>query len=76
MTGQSADRFMLKDRGYVKPGFFADFTVFDEEELLISPFDRTESFGIKDVIVNGEVVMLNKEIDYKAFNSAGRALKV
>ncbi len=33
MTGGVADRFSLKDRGYVKDGYFADITVFHEEKL-------------------------------------------
>ena len=33
MTGASADRFGIKDRGYLKDGYFADLTVFDENEL-------------------------------------------
>jgi adenine deaminase len=30
MTGAVADRFSISGRGYVKPGYFADLTVFDE----------------------------------------------
>ena len=33
MTGAIADRFALKDRGYLKEGYFADLTVFDENEI-------------------------------------------
>ena len=33
MTGATADRFMLRERGYLKEGYYADLTVFDEEEI-------------------------------------------
>ena len=50
--GATADRFMLKDRGYVKPGYFADFTVFDENETKNATPDQAKSFGIKKVFIN------------------------
>lgn len=40
MSGAVADRFMLPQRGYIKEGFFADLTVFDENELKTAQTDR------------------------------------
>ncbi|MGN0190732.1 MAG: amidohydrolase family protein, partial [Candidatus Cryptobacteroides sp.] len=34
MSGAVADRFKLRDRGYVREGSFADITIFDEKELI------------------------------------------
>jgi N-acyl-D-amino-acid deacylase len=36
MTGTTADRYMLKNRGYIKEGYYADLTVFDEKERSLS----------------------------------------
>ncbi len=36
MTGATADRYMLKNRGYIKEGYYADLTVFDEKERSLS----------------------------------------
>ena len=76
MTGATADRFMLKDRGYVKPGYFADFTVFDEDDTKNATPDQTKSFGIKKVFINGELVLDNDELNKSALKTTGRALTV
>lgn len=76
MTGATADRFMLKDRGYVKPGYFADFTVFDENETKNATPDQAKSFGIKKVFINGELVLDNDELNASALKTTGRALTV
>lgn len=62
MTGASAARYMLKDRGLLKVGCFADLTVFDEEELKTATPDQTKSFGIDQVYVNGKLVFGDGEI--------------
>jgi N-acyl-D-aspartate/D-glutamate deacylase len=56
MTGAVADNLGLKDRGYLKPGFYADLVVFDPKTVA----DRTtwlspQEFpaGIRHVYVNG-----------------------
>ena len=59
MTGVSADRFLLRERGYLRPGYFADITVFDP--VLIQ--DRATfaqalpSEGIRYVLVNGRFTL-------------------
>ena len=76
MTGATADRFMIKDRGYLKPGYYADITVFDEEALKNSERDRTCSFGIDRVYINGKEVLVDGEIDEKLLLTAGKAIRV
>lgn len=76
MTGATADRFMLKDRGYVKEGCFADLTVFDEEEIRNAQPDREKAFGIKMSVINGVPVLENGVLDAQALRTTGRALRV
>ena len=76
MTGATADRFALKDRGYLKEGFFADITVFDEAELKSATPDQTKSFGIRTVLLGGKPVLDNNELDEALLRTAGRAIPV
>jgi N-acyl-D-amino-acid deacylase len=59
MTGYSAETFGLIDRGIIKPGAFADITIFDEDTVLDrATFDKpmTPAAGIDTVLVNGSIV--------------------
>lgn len=76
MTGATADRFMLKDRGYVKEGYYADLTIFDEDELKSATPDQTKSFGIDKVFINGKLVLDDGTVDTELLRTAGRALPV
>ena len=76
MTGATAERFMIKERGFLKPGYYADITVFDEEVLKNSPCDRTCSFGIDRVFINGLEVLTNGETHKETLRHAGRAIRV
>ena len=38
---------MLPQRGYLKEGYFADLTVFNEEEIRRAVPDQERSFGIE-----------------------------
>ena len=75
MTGAVADRFAIKDRGYVKPGYFADLTVFDETALKNGVPDQPRAFGIERVYVNGRLVLEGETLDEAAFRTAGRAMR-
>ena len=60
MTGKSATRFGLYNRGLLKVGFKADLVLFDETEIIdkaefIDPFHYPE--GIKEVWVAGKSVL-------------------
>ena len=76
MTGAIADRFMLPERGYIKEGYFADLTVFDEEAIRASQPDRECSFGIEHLFINGKHVLDHGNLDTEALKTAGRAIKV
>ncbi len=76
MTGATADRFGLKDRGYLRSGCYADLTVFDENEIKSAQPDREQSFGIRRVFINGTQVLAGDELDEAAFANAGRAVPV
>jgi len=76
MTGAVADRFGIFNRGYIREGYFADITIFDEEELKTTLPDQLKPFGIKKVFVNGKIILDNDNIDYKKFRNAGRAIRV
>jgi N-acyl-D-amino-acid deacylase len=59
MTGYSAETFGLVDRGVIRPGAFADITIFDEDKILDgATFDapKTPAAGIDMVMVNGRPV--------------------
>ena len=60
MTGATADRFRLTDRGYLKPGFKADVTVFTPDRLAVFPDEPArKAEGIDMAIVNGVVAVEN-----------------
>jgi len=76
MTGATADRFMLKDRGYLKEGYFADITVFDEKEILEAVPDQDRSFCIDRVYVNGKLVLDGEKLNRDLLRTSGRAIRV
>jgi N-acyl-D-amino-acid deacylase len=56
MTGQSAERFGLAGRGFVRPGYWADLVLFDPATVRdTATFDqpRQQAAGIEAVWVNG-----------------------
>lgn len=60
MTSLNATKLGILDRGLIRPGQYADLTLFDAERIIdkstyTSPFQYSE--GIAYVIVNGEVVL-------------------
>jgi dihydroorotase/N-acyl-D-amino-acid deacylase len=60
MTSQAAIRVGIIDRGLIRPGFFADLTIFDptaigDESTFEDP--RHYSTGIRHVLVNGRAVV-------------------
>ena len=75
MTGAVANRFSIPNRGYIKPGYFADITVFDENKLKNGIPDQNQSFGIEMVFINGHKVLEKEKLDTVAFSVAGQALR-
>ena len=58
MTGATADRYKIPERGYLRPGYLADLTVLDLEHLRVD--ERKPDFrpeGVAYVYVNGQPVL-------------------
>jgi N-acyl-D-amino-acid deacylase len=65
MTSLPAATFGLKDRGQIRPGFWADVVVFDRSRVIdTSTYDHPLSSpeGIYYVLVNGSLVLENARI--------------
>ena len=75
MTGAVADRFSIKERGYIRPGYFADLTIFDEGKLRNGLADQEESFGIEKVFINGIKVLDGNTLDAEAIRHSGKAIR-
>lgn len=76
MTGGTADRFCLAERGYLKPGFFADLTVFNKNALQEGKPDQEKAFGIEKVFINGKLVLENGVLNNKELKTSGAAIRV
>lgn len=76
MTGATAERFSIRDRGYIRPGYFADLTVFSENELKEATPDQKKSFGIRKVWINGKKVLDGEMIDHESLKTSGRSIFV
>jgi N-acyl-D-amino-acid deacylase len=76
MSGAVADRFQLKDRGYLKEKCFADITVFDFDGVKthVDVFQKSE--GVKYVFVNGHLAVTDDTADGQALAGAGHAMRV
>ncbi len=66
MTGAAADRFAIRDRGYLKKGMAADITVFDyaliRDNNTRQATDRKPS-GIEYVFINGQQILKEGRVD-------------
>ncbi|MBW2367969.1 MAG: amidohydrolase family protein [Deltaproteobacteria bacterium] len=66
MTGATAERFNIRDRGTLKEGLAADITVFDWENVRdnnsIKETDRAPT-GIERVFINGRQVKKDGQVD-------------
>ena len=66
MTGATAERFNIKDRGLLKKGLAADITVFDWDNIrdnnTITETDQVPS-GIEAVFINGRQVVESGQVD-------------
>jgi N-acyl-D-aspartate/D-glutamate deacylase len=76
MSGATADRFGLQNRGYVKPGCYADLTLFDEQAVMDGIPDVGQPFGIKQVYINGRLVLRDEQLDEQALKTSGQAMRV
>ena len=76
MTGATADRFMIPERGYLKEGYYADLTVFDEKTIRNAVPDQEKSFGIEKVFVNGKLVLDEDKLDKEVLKTSGKAIRI
>ena len=76
MSGAIADRFMLPDRGYLKAGYYADLTVFDEEIIRKAVPDQEKPFGIEKVFLNGKLVLDSDQLDETELKTSGKAIRI
>ena len=64
LTGQAADNMGLVDRGYIRPGCFADLVLFNpamvaDKGTFVDPCQYPD--GITMVTVNGRIAWMNGE---------------
>jgi N-acyl-D-amino-acid deacylase len=74
MTGLAAAQLQIRERGELRPGWFADIVIFDPATVVDNAtFERPHQYptGIRDVIVNGVVTVENEQ---HTGARAGRAL--
>lgn len=76
MTGATADRFQLSGRGYIRPGCFADLTVFDEDEIKAAAPDQEKAFGVRKVFINGHLVLDGDALAAETLSTTGHAIPV
>lgn len=74
MTGAVADRFLIKERGYLREGYAADITVFDFARIAAQNDLPQEPEGIKYVFINGRQVLHNGTADPSRLAGAGAVL--
>lgn len=75
MTGAVAERFSIQKRGQIKPGYFADLTIFDETKLREGSQDQDKPCGIEKVYINGMKVLDGDVLDTVAIRHSGRAMR-
>ena len=75
MTGKSAARFKLQDRGLIKEGHFADLNIIDLAALKTRIDEELPPLGIRHTYVNGHLVACNGA-RIKSNQVTGHALRI
>lgn len=69
MTGATADRFGIKNRGYLKEGYVADITVFDPKAVSPSRQPDGRPDGIETVFISGRPIVSGGVFNGESFGS-------
>ena len=60
MTGKTADRYQIPERGYLRPGYIADLTILDLDHITVNEAKPdARPGGIVHVYINGKPVLKN-----------------
>ncbi len=76
MTGRPADVFEIKERGYIREGYYADLCLFSSSTIIDKgTFTEPEQFpeGIEYVLVNGSIEVENGKTKVK--NRSGKVIR-
>lgn len=77
MTGKSAERFGIKDRGTITGGNWADLVIFDYDQIrdntTFKDLEKSPS-GIEHVFINGQEVVKNGQANQSVL--AGKVIRV
>ncbi len=74
MTGATADRFMVKNRGYLRKDYAADITVFDPKTVSANGNLPVKPEGIHHVFVNGISIVENGMANERLMKGSGTVL--
>ena len=77
MTGKSAEKVNLNDRGFIKPGLNADIVIFDEDTIIDkATYEKPRVYpeGIIHVFIDGELAVKDgRQTDLRAGKVARRS---
>lgn len=78
MTGKSAQRFFINERGLIREGYYADLVVFDPDSVSDNVKSESESAcpGISQVYVNGNLLFSADQGLREMRNQAGKSIFV
>jgi N-acyl-D-aspartate/D-glutamate deacylase len=65
MSGATAQRLGIRDRGILREGYYADISIFDSENIRdLATFENPHQYaeGVEFVIVNGVLVLDDGEV--------------
>lgn len=71
MTQKTAERFNIKNRGFLKEGNFADITIFDYDSLAYNEAPISKPGGIKYVFINGRKVVSEYVTNEEVLRNSG-----
>lgn len=74
MTGATAARYGLKNRGLLRAGYHADITVFNPHTIAPNGEEPRRPVGIERVYINGRLVVQDGVADEQAMLGAGHVL--